>query len=124
MQYLKVAVPTAHGMHAINHLLFVDDLKLFAEGDEELKAMAKEIQRFFTVAGLEVNRENAVTNLAACTNTAVLLEGARGYNYLGIMKDSTSKPTRESYNRIRTEMLARVEQLCKTSLNGKKLLKQ
>ncbi|KAI5169266.1 hypothetical protein PAEPH01_0572 [Pancytospora epiphaga] len=35
------------------------------------------------------------------------------------MEGNTSKPTREGYNRIRTEMLARIEQLCKIKLNRK-----
>ncbi|KAI5170107.1 hypothetical protein PAEPH01_1250 [Pancytospora epiphaga] len=39
------------------------------------------------------------------------------------MEDSTSKPTCESYNGIRTEMLARVERLYKTSLNEKIFIK-
>ncbi|KAI5169265.1 hypothetical protein PAEPH01_0571 [Pancytospora epiphaga] len=42
MRYSKIAVLTEHGMHTTNHLLFVDNLKLFAESDKELKAMTED----------------------------------------------------------------------------------
>jgi hypothetical protein len=32
-------IPTDSGMYATNHLLFVDDLKIMAEIDEELKML-------------------------------------------------------------------------------------
>ncbi|KAI5176564.1 hypothetical protein PAEPH01_2363 [Pancytospora epiphaga] len=86
MRYPKVAVSTEHGMHITNYLSFVDDLKLFTEDDEKLKAMAEVTQRFFTVVGLEISQENAVTNLTACTNTAVLLEGPMYINTCELWK--------------------------------------
>ncbi|KAI5171242.1 hypothetical protein PAEPH01_1586 [Pancytospora epiphaga] len=56
--------------------------------------------------GPEIDRGKSATNSVACTDTAVLLEGAQGYKYVGAMEDSTSEPIRESYDRIRTETLA------------------
>jgi Reverse transcriptase (RNA-dependent DNA polymerase) len=43
----KLNVPTDSGMYATNHLLFVEDLKLMAESDEELKMLMKETKEFF-----------------------------------------------------------------------------
>ncbi len=36
-----------------NHLLFIDDLKLFAENEKVLKMMNDETNKFFEVIGLE-----------------------------------------------------------------------
>ncbi|KAI4293483.1 hypothetical protein PAPHI01_2757, partial [Pancytospora philotis] len=121
--YPKVTVPTNFGMHATNHLLFVDDLKLLAESDSTLASMTAETQRFFDVVGLEVNREKSATNSGACAEAAVFLEGKDGYKYLGVIEDNRSRPSRESYEKLQTELYARVERLCKTKLNGKNLMK-
>jgi hypothetical protein len=43
----KVDVPTDSGMYATNHLIFVDDLNLMAESDEELKMLIKETKKFY-----------------------------------------------------------------------------
>jgi Reverse transcriptase (RNA-dependent DNA polymerase) len=53
----KVNVPTDYGMYATNHLLLVDDLKLMAESDEELKMLMKETKEFYKAIGLEMNKE-------------------------------------------------------------------
>ncbi|VDN05332.1 unnamed protein product [Thelazia callipaeda] len=73
-------------MHVTNHLLFVDDLKLLAADEDIMKAMAEEVE---------------------------LLEGTQGYKYLGIMENRTSAPTRENYDKVRAEILERIERLAK-----------
>jgi hypothetical protein len=53
-------------MYATNHLLFVDDLKLMAESDEDLKMFMKETKEFFKAIGLEMNKDKSATNTEAC----------------------------------------------------------
>ncbi|VDN04113.1 unnamed protein product [Thelazia callipaeda] len=90
---IRYKVPTDQGMHATNHLLFVDDLKLLATEEDIMKATSEEVQKFFEIVGLEVNPTKSATNTELCADMAVLLEGTQGYKYLGIMEDRTSAPT-------------------------------
>jgi Reverse transcriptase (RNA-dependent DNA polymerase) len=64
--YKKVNVPTDSGMYATTHLHFVDDLKLMAESDEELKTLMKETKEFFKAIGLEMNKDRSAINTEAC----------------------------------------------------------
>ena len=50
-------------------------------------------------------------------NDAVILEGHQGYKYLGITEYASSIIKRETFDKVRDEILARVEKLCKTKLN-------
>ncbi|EKX73017.1 hypothetical protein BEWA_015780 [Theileria equi strain WA] len=43
--------------------------------------------------------------------------------YLGIMENRSSIPSLESWEKIRAEILARVEKLAKTKLNGRNMFK-
>jgi hypothetical protein len=122
-RYPKVDVSTEDGMHTTNHLLFVDDLKLVAHNAQVLQAMTQETEKFFRVVGLEINRDKSATNTPECVETAVMLEGSQGYKYLGITEDSRSRPTIESYDKIKAELYARVERICQTRLNGKNAMK-
>jgi len=45
-KYKKVDIPTDSGMYVTNHLLFIDDLKLLAETDDELIRLMKETKEF------------------------------------------------------------------------------
>jgi hypothetical protein len=69
--YKKVNVPTESGMYATNHLLFIDDLKLMAESDKELKMLMKETKEFFKAIGLEIYRKKH--NIKACAQEYTLL---------------------------------------------------
>lgn len=40
-----------------NHLLFIDDLKLFAHSEDTLKNMVDETENFFKTIGLEMNKD-------------------------------------------------------------------
>lgn len=78
-KYLKVGVQTDSQSFVTNHLLFIDDLKLLAENEDNLKAMKEETKNFFSAVGLEMNREKSATNCMGCQEDAVLLEGSQGY---------------------------------------------
>ncbi|KAI4290877.1 hypothetical protein PAPHI01_0151 [Pancytospora philotis] len=117
-----IAIDSGEGRtHSINHLLFMDDLKLFATSEDNLAKLADEMRAFFQAIGLEMNREKSATNSAVCEGFAELLEGAAGYKYLGIIEDKTGVPKRECFEKVRAELLARVERLCKTRLNARHL---
>jgi hypothetical protein len=115
----KVAIKTESEHYVTNHLLFIDDLKLYSEKEEILMKMCEETEKFFNVVGLERNRSKSATNCESCKDTAVPLSVNEGYKYLGITENRKSEVSRETYERIRTEILKRVESICKTRLNGK-----
>lgn len=114
--YPKIGVQTDTQSFATNHLLFIDDLKLMAVTVEHLKVLNEETKKFFSAVGLGVKK--SATNCTGCENDAVVLEGSQGYKYLGITEDSSSAIKRETFEKVKTEILSRVERLCMTKLNG------
>ena len=122
-KYPKLEVKLDKENYCSNHLLFIDDLKLFAENDDNLKEMMCETQKFFTSVGLEMNREKSATNSEPCESQAVVLNANEGYKYLGVTEDRDSKVTRVTYEKIRKEIVTRIESICKTKLNGKNSVK-
>ncbi|KAF7679734.1 hypothetical protein TCON_2468 [Astathelohania contejeani] len=73
--------------------------------------------------GLEINRKKSATNDSQCENTATRLDGTRVYKYLGIIEDYSSNIMRESFEKVRRELLAKVNRLCNSYLNLKNLFK-
>ncbi|KAL6120577.1 hypothetical protein NUSPORA_02671 [Nucleospora cyclopteri] len=122
-KYPKVTAHSEDGTYACNHLLFIDDLKLLACDDSDLKGLLDETKRFFEVVGLEINKDKCTTNSPVCENDATLMDGTQGYKYLGIIENSKSEDTGETAEKIKVELLARVERLCKTKLNSKNLFR-
>ncbi|KAL6121682.1 hypothetical protein NUSPORA_01371 [Nucleospora cyclopteri] len=51
------------------------------------------------------------------------MDGTQGYKYLGIIKNSKSEDMGETAEKIKVELFARVERLCKTKLNDKHLFR-
>jgi len=78
----KITVKTENGMYLTNHLLFVDDLKLMAESNEELKRLMEETKEFFKVVGLDMNKDKSATNTEACVEDATLLDDLKSNKYL------------------------------------------
>ncbi|KAF7682802.1 hypothetical protein TCON_1980 [Astathelohania contejeani] len=85
--------------------------------------MVKETESFFKAIGLEINRKKSGTNDSQCKNTATLPDGTGVYKYLGIIEDHSSNIMRESFEKVRRELLARVNRLCESNLNLKILFK-
>ena len=121
--YPKVSVKTDQGFYNTNHLLFIDDLKLLAKDEITMVAMLNQTKEFFTAVGLEINKEKSATNSQSCSKEALLLEGLKGYKYLGITESKTSEVSPESLNKIKSEMIRRTRKLCETKLYAKNLFK-
>ncbi|MGL5716602.1 MAG: RNA-directed DNA polymerase [Paraclostridium sp.] len=119
----KINIHCNEVTHASNHLLFIDDLKLIASDKENLKRMINEVETFFGKIGLEINKEKSATNETECSENAVLMEGCKGYKYLGIIENSRSQQSAESFKNIKEEMLARIERILKSKLNGKNTIR-
>ncbi|VDN00130.1 unnamed protein product, partial [Thelazia callipaeda] len=61
IRYSKLAVPTDQGVRLTNHMFFVDDLKIFATDQDNIKSMPKEVERLLVVVKLEVNSAKSAT---------------------------------------------------------------
>jgi hypothetical protein len=120
--YPKLEIEGENENYLCNHLLFVDDLKLFARDDKTLEAMMRETKAFFDKVGLEMNKEKSATNSPACQNEATLIEGTEGYKYLGITEDCQSRTKPETLETIKRKIMARTERLCKTKLSARNLM--
>ncbi|KAF7683829.1 hypothetical protein TCON_0968 [Astathelohania contejeani] len=84
--------------------------------------IVKKTVSIFKLIGLEINREKSATNNSQCENTATLLDDTEVYKYLGIIEDHSSNIMRESFEKVRRELLARVNRLCDSNLNSKKFV--
>ncbi|KAL6120527.1 hypothetical protein NUSPORA_02731 [Nucleospora cyclopteri] len=82
-----------------------------------------ETKRFLAVVELEINKSKSATNSPVCEADVMIIEGTQGYKCLGVIENSKSEDTGETAEKIRTELLARVERLCQTKLNGLNLFK-
>lgn len=118
----KVEVKTDERNYMTNHLLFIDDLKLFAHSEDTLKNMVDETENFFKTIGLEMNKDKSATNAEACQDKTRILETQEGYKYLGLTESRSSKLLEENTQRIVKAITDRVETLCKTKLNAKHLI--
>ena len=101
----KVEVKLEKESFCSNHLLFIDDLKLFAKNEDGLKEMMQETQNFFKVVGLEMNKEKSATNSLSCESQAVVSSANEGDKYLGVTENRDSKVTRATYEKLRAEIV-------------------
>ncbi|KAF7683511.1 hypothetical protein TCON_1277 [Astathelohania contejeani] len=110
-------------MHATNHLLFIDDLIFLTAYRIVIGYMVKVTEAFLEIIGLKINREKSATINSQCKNTATFLDSNEVYKYLGIIEDHSSNIMQESFEKVRRELLARVNRLCESNLNSKNLFK-
>ena len=121
--YPKIAIKMETEQYVSNHLLFIDDLKLYSEKEDIMKKMCDETEKFFCVVGLERNRAKSATNCDACESIAMPLNANEGYKYLGILENRRSEVAKETYEKMQAEIFKRVESVCRSCLNGKNTIK-
>ena len=102
-----------------NHLLFIDDIKLFVREEETLKEMMSLTSGFLKKIGLVINDKKSATK--ECKDYANLLEEHEGYKYLGVLEDRTGRTMHETKKKIVKIICDRAERLCKSKLNAENL---
>lgn len=115
----------------INHLLFMDDLKLYADSDEKLHQLIQTVHSFSTDIHMEFGLDKcnkctirkgkkvASTNIELDRhNTIEDLDNDSSYKYLGIEENSQiqHKIMRE---KIHKEYIKRLKKICKSELTSK-----
>ena len=119
----------------INHLLFMDDLKLYAKNKKGLESLVQTVQIFSDDIGMEfgidkcaklVLKRGEITKFDGISLSdgrvmKRLIEGA-GYKYLGILQVDQIRYT-EMKKKVKAEYLRRVRKVLETKLNGGNIIK-
>ena len=113
----------------INHLLFMDDLKLYAKNEKELDTLVQTVRIFSEDIGMEfgiqkcamvkVIRGHIVESPGiALPNGAEIrsLEKSEGYKYLGTLQSDDIK-NKDMKQMTKNEYFRRVRKVLKASLN-------
>ncbi|KAF7683435.1 hypothetical protein TCON_1352 [Astathelohania contejeani] len=86
-------------------------------------SMVEEAESFFSAIGLEINRDKSATNDPLCEKTGRLLNDTGVYKYLRILENRGSNIARESFEKVKREMIMRVDKLCNSNFKQKNLFK-
>ena len=117
----------------INHLLFMDDLKLYASKRDQLDSLVATVHLFSNDIGMQFGIDKcAVLEMHRGTmaqSEGITLPGGEvmqvleeeGYKYLGVLQ--LDKPLYEEMkDKIKTEYIRRVKRLCSSKLNSGNLV--
>ena len=131
LRKVKVRYTLKNG-EKLNHVLFMDDLKLFGKNENQVNSLVSTVQVFsddikmeFGVkkCGILIMHRGAV---AKTKTTGIVLPSGEtikhidedGYKYLGILEFDSVKE-KEMKEAFATEYFRRVKLVCKSKLNGK-----
>ena len=119
----------------INHLLFMDDLKLYAKSSNQLDSLIQTVRIFSNDIGMKFGIEKCAVlilkrgkvtqsegiTLPDDTKIRSLKEG-EGYKYLGVLEADTMLH-RQMKEKIKKEYLRRVRKVAQSKLNGGNLIR-
>ena len=120
----------------INHLMYMDDIELFAKNENELETLIHAVRIFSQDIGTEFGIEKCAMldmksgkrhmtdemELPNCDKIRTLGENET-YQYLGILEADTIKQV-EIKDKIRKEYLRRTRKLLETKLSSRNLIKE
>ncbi|KAG0435495.1 Retrovirus-related Pol polyprotein from type-2 retrotransposable element R2DM [Dictyocoela muelleri] len=105
----------------INHLFYMDDLKILAENDTNLCLLTKKLEETLNTIGMEHNKNKSSTNSIICKNYADVISPIDGYKYLGLIEDVDSRFKNINVDMMLEKIKQRIRKLCNTKLTGKNL---
>ena len=119
----------------INHLLLMDDLKLYGENEKALDSLAQTVRIFTSDIRMEFGIEKCATMIqkrgkvvrsggTKLPDEKVIksLQDNKGYKYLGILQVDKVKG-QEMKGKITKEYKRRVRKVLETKLNGENMIK-
>ena len=113
----------------LNHLLFMDDLKLYAKSERELDSLIQTVRIFSDDVGMVFGLDKCAVLVLkrgkmVRTEGIELPDGKRmrevnldGYKYLGVLQ-LDSIMNREMKEKVKSEYIRRVKKLLRSQLNG------
>ena len=122
------------GRRLMNHLLFMDDLKLYGKNREELEQLVTVVHRFSRDIGMEFGIDKCASLVLKAgvkdeVEGIVLPDGQmvkevdeNGYRYLGVLEGAAIK-TKEMKDLIRGEYMRRVKLVARSKLYAGNLVK-
>lgn len=119
----------------INHLLFMDDLKLYAKSERALESLVESVRIFSKDIGMEfgidkcavltMKRGKLVESHGVVLPNGEVMKGLsedESYKYLGILEADSVKSL-EMKEKVKKEYLRRVRKILESKLNGGNLMK-
>ena len=119
----------------INHLMYMDDIKIFAKNEKELETLVQTIRIYSQDIGMEFGIEKCamlvikrgerkLMNGIQLPNqdTIKSLDENESYKYLGILEADNIKQA-EMKGKVKKEYLRRTRKLLETKLNSRNLIK-
>ena len=119
------------GKHLINHLLYMDDLKLYAKNDKEIDALVNTVRIFSEDINMQfgldkcakVNINNGKLEegdaLQLCQNMEIKnLNFEESYKYLGLLESDQIK-SNETKEKVKVEYKKRLRAILKSKLHGR-----
>ena len=118
----------------VNHLLFMDDLKLYARSECQLDSLIQSVRIFSNDIGMKFGIEKCAVlvikrgklaqteGITLPDDTTIrAMEESEGYKYLGVLEASDMLHDQMKH-KIRKEYLRRVKKVARSKLNGGNLI--
>ena len=130
----KAAYQFSESKEKINHLLFMDDFKLYSRSDKGLNSLVKTVYAFSEDIGMEfgiekcamlvMEKEKIVKSVGIELpdgKVIKLLQEGESYKYLGILQ--ANKFLQEKKLNVSKEYIRRIRKVLKSELNGGNLVR-
>ena len=104
-----------------NHLIFVDDIKIFAISEEQLEHACNVTLDCLNKMSFTVNEKKSASNIDSPLTFGESLASDATYKYLGSRENGESIQSPENIWYIKNNITSRTEKLCATKLNAKNL---
>lgn len=122
-QLIRCCEKVKMGDFELNHLIFIDDIKLFAKDEETLVDLCRTTNECLGRMKLQVNQEKSASNVDNDLTFGSKLDDAKGYKYLGVLEDSRNIIKEDNKRILEERLMQRTTRLCQTKLNAVNLFR-
>ncbi|MEG0366515.1 MAG: reverse transcriptase family protein [Coprobacillus sp.] len=106
--------------YELNHLLFIDDIKIYANTNDNLKELVKTATAYLKNIKLEVNCHKTK---ASINIDDIQIIPTEGYKYLGVIETNYSRLNKTNHNNIKEKIISRFNKITQTNLNANNMTK-